>query len=121
LIAPLSILPGLWGKAECNVDEKDLDTLFRSVGEEPGTCPEGARRIFDILIRVTLDYRDRIFASRGLVVTVRDVRVSLSWLIPALATGNIPSLENPLSRELLEQWLDALKSSPDKREHEGLN
>ena len=121
MIAPLSILPGLWGKAECNVDDKDLETLFRSIGEESEAYPEGARRIFNILIRVTLDYRDRMFASRGLVVTVHDVRTSLSWLIPALATGNIPSLENPVSRELLEWWLDALKSPPDKHEHEGLN
>jgi hypothetical protein len=103
------------------VDEKDIETLFRSVGEEPGAYPDGARRIFNILIRVTLDYRDRMFASRGLVVTVHDVRTSLSWLIPALATGNIPNLENPVSMELLVRWLDALKSFPDKREQEGLN
>jgi len=103
------------------VDEKDLDALFRSVGEEPGTYPESARKIFNILIRVTLNYRDRMFASGGFVVTVRDVRTALSWLIPALATGNIPKMENPVCTELLERWLDALKSFPERLDQEGVN
>ena len=98
------------------MDEKDLDILFRRVGEEPGASPEGARKIFNILIRVTLDYRDRMLASKGLVVTVDDVRTSLSWLIHALATGNIPNLENPVCVELLQWWIDALKSCSNKHE-----
>jgi len=98
------------------VDKTELETLFSSIMDEPKTFHEGARRIFDILIRVTLEYRDQMLASRDIVVTVEDVQTSLSWLVPCLATGNIPKMENPVCMALLERWLDALKSLPNKHD-----
>ncbi len=104
------------------MDRTELETLFRTIAEEPETFSESGRKIFDILTTVTLEYRDYLLASRGIIVTVQDVRAALSWLIPSLATGNIPNMENGLSAALLERWVRALKSvpkRPDGAEPEG--
>ena len=98
------------------MNKTELESLFSTLMEDPEAFPEGARRIFDILIKVTLEYRDHMLASRDIVVTVHDVQTSLSWLVPSLATGNIPKLENPVCMELLERWLSALKTLPQKEE-----
>ncbi|MBC8462084.1 MAG: hypothetical protein H8D67_29305 [Deltaproteobacteria bacterium] len=47
--------------------------------------------------------------SKGVVVTVEDVRTSLNWLVPALAIGNMPETDKKVSLELLKLWLDDLK------------
>lgn len=104
-----------------SVDKTELETLFSSIMDEPDTFPEGARKIFDILTRVTLEYRDQMLASRRVIVTVQDVQTSLSWLVPSLVTGNIPKMEKPLCRELLERWLGALKSLPKKHDQQENN
>lgn len=98
------------------MDKTELENLFSAMMEEPEAFPEGAQRIFNILIQATLEYRDQTLASRGIVVTVQDVQTSLSWLVPSLATGNIPEMENPVSMELLERWVHALRSLPDRRD-----
>jgi len=103
------------------VHETELETLFSSIMDEPEGFPEGARKIFDILVQATLEYRDQMLASRGIIVTVQDVQASLSWLVPSLATGNIPKMENPVCMELLERWLGALKSLPNKRDQKNDN
>jgi hypothetical protein len=47
-------------------------------------------------------------------VTVGDVRAALAWLVPVLATGNMPKTDNKISLGLLYLWMDKLK----KREPE---
>lgn len=109
-----STLQGWCKREACSVDRTELETLFRTIAEEPETFSESGRKIFDILTTVTLEYRDYLLASRGIIVTVQDVRAALSWLIPSLATGNIPNMENGLSAALLERWVRALKSVPKR-------
>jgi len=65
--------------------------------------------MFSFLIQSTLRYRDKMLSSKGVVVTVGDVRAALGWLIPALATGNMPETENKISMGLLDLWMDELK------------
>jgi hypothetical protein len=90
------------------VHRRELETLFRTLAEEPGTFSEHGRKILAMLMTVTLEYRDQVLASREIIVTVEDVRDALSWLLPSLATGNIPNLENDLAAALLERWVHAL-------------
>jgi len=116
LTARLSISPGWWRREASSVDKTELENLFSAMMDEPETFPEGAREIFNILTQVTLEYRDQMLASRSTLVTVNDVQTSLSWLVPSLATGNIPKMENPVCMELLERWMHALKSLPNKHD-----
>jgi len=64
--------------------------------------------MFSLLIQSTLRYRDEMLSSKGVVVTVGDVRAALGWLIPALATGNMPETAN-ISMGLLDLWMDELR------------
>ena len=50
-----------------------------------------------------------MLTSRGVVVTVDDVRTCLDLLVPVLATGNMPETENNITMGLLELWLEELK------------
>ena len=77
--------------------------------EDPAQNTEEIRNIFSLLVKSTLRYRDHVRASRGIVVTVEDVRVALGWLVPALTTGRLPDTDDKIRLDLLKIWLDELK------------
>ena len=91
------------------LDKKDIEKLFLSVAQDPALYTDANRKIFSLLIQSTLKYRDEMLSSKGVIVTVEDVRTALGWLIPALATGNVPETENKISLGLLDLWMDKLK------------
>jgi len=88
--------------------EGNIRRLFLSVLEDSQQDNCELRKIFSSIVRSTLKYRDEMLASKGMVVTVEDVRTSLRWLVPALATGTIPDLDNKVSIGLLRIWLEEL-------------
>jgi len=92
------------------LESDDIERLFQGVLGDSGLNSDAVRQVFSILIRATLEYRDQVLASRGIVVTVEDVRTGLDWLVPAFATGNVPEMENKLSLGLLKTWLRELKA-----------
>jgi hypothetical protein len=94
------------------MDETEIRELFMSAVEHPQQDTDAIRRVFSLLVKVTLKYRDDMLASRGLVVTVEDVRTSLGWLIPALTTGELPDTDRTIRLDLLRRWLKELKSDP---------
>ena len=79
-----------------------------SVLEGPGQYTEDVWQVFSILIKSTLKYRDDMLACKDIVVTVDDVRACLGWLVPSLATGNMPDTENRVRLGLLKLWLKEL-------------
>ena len=88
--------------------ETNIEKLFMSVLEYPGQDTDANRQVFSILVKSTLKYRDEMLASEDIVVTVDDVRTCLGWLVPALATGNMPDTENKVGLGLLKLWLEEL-------------
>ncbi len=92
------------------VEGEVLHKLFMSVLTGPEKPSDAHREVLEILIRITLDYRDVTLSAKGKIVTVRDVRASLAWLIPCLATGNVPEIEDPVRLGLLLRWLEVLKT-----------
>jgi hypothetical protein len=92
------------------VEGEVLQRLFMSAFAGTEKPSDAHREVLETLIRTTLDYRDLTLSAKGRIVTVRDVRASLAWLIPCLATGNIPKIEDPVHLGLLERWLEALKN-----------
>lgn len=77
-----------------------------SVLEDPQQDSHNLREVFSIMIRTTLKYRDDMLAAKGVVVTVEDVRTSLQWLVPVLATGTLPKTDREVSLGLLKIWLE---------------
>jgi hypothetical protein len=96
------------------LEKRDIEKLFLTVAQDPALDTEANRKIFSLLIQSTLRYRDEMLSSKGVVVTVGDVRAALAWLVPVLATGNMPKTDNKISLGLLYLWMDKLK----KREPE---
>jgi len=78
--------------------------------EDSGQDTDTNRQVFSILVKSTLEYRDRVLASKDVVVNVKDVRTSLDWLVSVLATGKMPASDKKISMDLLKIWLRELRS-----------
>ncbi len=90
------------------MDETDIEKLFRNVARVSVQNTDANREVFSILVRSTLNYRDKMLSLKGVVVTVEDVRTALGWLIPAIATNNMPETDNKIRLGLLQLWLEQL-------------
>lgn len=90
------------------MEEEDISRLLLQAAEHTTQKTDDVRKVFSILVGCTLRYRDHVLTSDGAVVTVGDVRDALKRLVPALATGQIPETDNPLSLNLLKIWVEEL-------------
>ena len=91
------------------MEERDIYRLFFSVLRHPAQNTDDVREVFSVLIRSTLRYRDHVLESKGIVITVEDVRTVLDWLVPSLSTGRLPETDDTIRLDLLKLWLDELK------------
>ncbi|MBW1765362.1 MAG: hypothetical protein JRJ23_11630 [Deltaproteobacteria bacterium] len=91
------------------MEERDTYRLFLNVAKHSGQNTDAIRSVFSLLVRSTLRYRDIVLESKGVVVTVEDVRTVLGWLVPSLASGRLPETDNKIRLDLLKIWLDELK------------
>lgn len=91
------------------MESDDIEKLFLRVLEYSGQDRNAVRQVFSSLVRTTLEYRDRVLASRGIVVTVADVRWSLDRLVRALENGSMPEADNEIGLDLLNIWLRELQ------------
>jgi hypothetical protein len=92
------------------MDDKEIYELFLSVAEHSGQTDDAIREVFTTLVRSTLRYRDHLLESKGITVTVEDVRIALGWLVPSLKTGRLPDTNDKVKLDLLKIWLDELKT-----------
>ena len=93
------------------MEDRDVYKLFLNVLEHPGQNTEDIRRVFSVLVRSTLKYRDHMLESDGITVTVEDVRTVLGWLVPSLLSGQLPETKNRVRLGLLKIWLDELSQA----------
>jgi hypothetical protein len=98
-------------------DEEHISRLFWEAAAHSAQKAEDVHKVFSILVGATLQYRDRVLASSGTVVKVEDVRTALKGLMPALATGQIPVMDNKLGLGLLKIWLEELSTLGYPRIH----
>ncbi len=91
------------------MEQRDIYKLFLSVAEHSAQNTDAVRKIFSVLVKSTLRYRDEMLASKDIVVTVEDVRTALDWLVPSLSTGLLPETDKKISLNLLKIWLDELR------------
>ena len=92
------------------MEDRDIYELFLSVAEHSGQTDDAAREVFSALVRSTLRYRDHLLESKGITVTVEDVRVALGRLVPCLKTGRLPDTDDKVKLDLLKIWLGELKT-----------
>ena len=92
------------------MEDEDIYKLFLSVAEHSGQTDDATREVFSTLVRSTLRYRDHVLQSKGITVTVEDVRTALGWLVPSLKTGRLPDTDDKIKLDLLKLWLDELRT-----------
>jgi hypothetical protein len=92
------------------MEDRDIFELFLSVAENSGQTDDATREVFSALVRSTLRYRDHLLESKGITVTVEDVRIALGWLVPSLKTGRLPDTDDKIKLDLLKIWLDELRT-----------
>ena len=95
------------------MEEKDIERLFLGVVETSESQTREVKGVFSVLIRSTLQYRDDMLASEGIIITVEDVRVTLEHLVPFLDTGRLPDTTDPIKSDLLKIWRDNLRRFED--------
>ena len=91
------------------MEERDIYRLFFGVLRHPQENTDEVREVFSVLIRSTLRYRDHLLETKGIVITVEDVRTVLDWFVPSLSTGRLPETDDTIRLDLLKLWLDELK------------
>lgn len=101
------------------MDEEEIKNLFQGLTQGSSKDLEGAQEVFSILVKTTLRFRDSLLASEGIVLTVEEVRKTLQWLVPALATGESPQMGNRIRQELLKTWLEKLNPREDSFKPQG--
>jgi hypothetical protein len=89
--------------------DEDIYNLFNSVAENSIKHNEPVRKVFSILVRTTLKYRDDMKETKGLKVTVEDVKTTLDLLLESLNTGRLPETKDKVRLDLLKLWLDEFR------------
>lgn len=95
------------------MEEKDIEKLFLSVAEASESQTREVKDVFSMLVRSTLQYRDEMLASEGIIITVEDVRVTLEHLVSFLETGRLPVTTDNIKLDLLKIWSDNLRQFED--------
>jgi len=91
------------------MDDEDICRLFSGLAEKSDQENQAMKEVFRVLIKSTLQYRDNILKTSGVIVTVEDVRAALDWLVPAMKSGRLPVVDNRVRLDLLKLWLDELR------------
>ncbi len=99
------------------MEEKDIERLFLSVAKASENQTREVKDVFSVLVRSTLQYRDDMLATEGIIITVEDVRVTLEHLIPFLETGRLPDTTDHVKSDLLKIWRDNLRRIESSRKN----
>jgi hypothetical protein len=91
------------------MEENEIGQFFMKIASTSAENSQEVQAVFAALVKSTLRYRDVLKRSRGIILTVQDVRTTLDWLMPAYTTGRLPKTENKTRLDLLKIWLDELK------------
>ena len=91
------------------MEDNEIEQLFKKIADTSAVDNQEGRAVFAALVKSTLRYRDALKQSKDTVLTVRDVRITLDWLMPAYTTGRLPRTDDRIRLDLLKIWLDELK------------
>jgi hypothetical protein len=87
------------------MNSSDIDLLLSRISENAEEVPAEVREVFSMLVKTTLDFRDRYLKEHGITVTVEDVKAALDWLLFFLKSGHHPKTNHLIRRELFETWI----------------
>jgi hypothetical protein len=82
-----------------------LRKYFGEILQEEGYIPTESFAVLGKLIRLTLDYRDRLAAETGEILTVEETRRGISAYLEAIESEKIPPGLNKKIEGLVLLWL----------------
>ena len=91
------------------MDDTLILELFERVAGDSAGEMQWEKRVFSLLVKTTVAYRDHLLESHGIVLTVEDVRTALDSLVPVLTSGILPKKLKKIHNDLLMLWLEDLK------------
>jgi len=89
--------------------EDNLKEYLESHFGRVGRVPDEVRNIVRRLIDLTLQYRDRLKAETGEILTVEETKIAIDIFLSGLKTGRIPSRLEGKTAELIKLWMNILK------------
>ena len=88
------------------MNEDKLKEIFGEFLSDGQYIPADALNLLGRLIRLTIEFRDRLKADTGEIVTVDDTIQALDAYKTACKTKNIPDGLNDKSQGLVSFWLE---------------
>ncbi len=86
-------------------DQDELRKYFGEILKDEGYIQSESLAVFGKLIRLTLEYRDRLFAEKGEILTVAETRTALDAYMITLESGKIPENLEGKILGLVKLWL----------------
>jgi len=87
------------------MDQEDLRRFFGEVLKEEGYVSTESFAVFGKLVRLTIEYRDRLLADENVTLTVEDTKKGIALYLEALKSGRLPEEIEPRIAGLVRLWL----------------
>ena len=88
--------------------QDDLNKYFNEILESEKYISSGAMDVLRQLIRLTLDYRDKMKAETGEILTVGDTRIAVDIYLGVIKTGRMPAEMTDRIGSLVKYWLQEI-------------
>lgn len=89
--------------------DDDIKKLFERVAKHFEDADEGTQRMFGMLVKTAIVYRDKLVHSSGAALTVEETRRALDAFMKVLQTHDIPKGLDGRVHGLVLMWLEELK------------
>jgi len=88
--------------------EDDIEILFRRIEHHFENKGEGASRVFTMLVKVTLKYRDTLVENNEPALTVGETQQALDLFMVIIKTQKFPEMQDERIKKLITLWLEEL-------------
>jgi hypothetical protein len=87
------------------MDQEDLRQFFGKMLKDEGYISSESFAVFGKLIRLTIQYRDRLLATENVTLTVDETKRGIAVYLDALRTGSLAEDIEPKIDGLVRLWL----------------
>lgn len=87
------------------MDQEDLRLFFGKMLKDEGYISSESFAVFGRLIRLTIQYRDRLLETENVTLTVDDTKQGIAIYLEALKTGRLAESIDPKIDRLVRLWL----------------
>ncbi len=87
------------------MDQEDLRLFFGKMLKDEGYISSESFAVFGKLIRLTIQYRDRLLETENVTLTVDDTKRGIAIYLETLKTGRLAESIDPKIDGLVRLWL----------------